>query len=107
MTFQEEYELIKKILDDNMKFSFIFKGKSMEPTLISGDVIEVMQCSNISIGKIYVYYESFPTERFVCHRLIGIKNLLLYFKGDNRRVIDRPILFSDIIGEVCNVLKSM
>ena len=56
MTFMEERELIKKILDDNMKFSFIFKGKSMEPTLISGDVIEVIQCSNISIGKIYVYY---------------------------------------------------
>ena len=54
-----------------------------------------------------MFIMSFPTERFVCHRLIGVKDLLLYFKGDNRSVIDRPISLSDIIGEVCNVVKAM
>lgn len=102
---KEEFDIIKEIIND-VQYAFGFEGSSMEPTIKEGDIVEIKGVDKFVPQKIYVYYDAYPTERLVCHRLVCIKDNYFYFKGDNRACLDRPITSDMILGEVYNVRKS-
>lgn len=71
-------------------------GKSMNPTLLEGDVVTIKQCDDYHKGDIVVF--RYKDEGVLIHRLI--KHTDRYFcKGDNSYRLE-DITFDQIIGKV-------
>lgn len=77
------------------KSIYYVEGKSMYPTLISGDKILVEKKRDIYIGDIVAFYLG---KKLVVHRVVRVKGDMLYTKGDNSLSCDSPITVSDIQG---------
>jgi len=81
---------------------FAYRGRSMNPTLWEGDILEVMPYHDASIkaGDIIVF-NSPQDETFVVHRVISISSDNIHTKGDNNTHNDEWCLRSPaIIGKV-------
>ncbi len=86
----------------------VVEGRSMEPTLQTGDLVMVIKVSpeDIHVGDIIVYKK--PNGTFIIHRVIKIKqiNNQLYYvtQGDNNPIPDGPgVPYKDVIGKVVSV----
>lgn len=86
----------------------VVEGKSMEPTLQTGDLVLVVKVSpeNIRVGDVIVYKK--PDGTFIIHRVIKIKNVDNQFyyvtQGDNNPIPDGPgIPYGNVIGKVVSV----
>jgi hypothetical protein len=78
---------------------FSFKGSSMMPAIPYSCEIIASPIENIEIGNIYVYLDE-DTESFaklVCHRLVEHSDGRYIFKGDNRCIMDKPIVREKIL----------
>ncbi len=86
----------------------VVEGRSMEPTLQTGDLVLVVKVSpeDIHVGDIIVYKK--PSGTFIIHRVIKIKRVddQFYYitQGDNNPIPDGPgIPYKDVIGKVVSV----
>jgi len=86
----------------------VVEGRSMEPTLQTGDLVLVVKASpnDIHVGDIVVYKK--PDGTFIIHRVIEIKQISgqLYYvtQGDNNPIPDGPgIPYEDVIGKVVSI----
>ncbi len=86
----------------------VVEGKSMEPTLQTGDLVLVIRVSpkDIHVGDIIVYKKLGGT--FIIHRVIKIKHVddQFYYvtQGDNNPIPDGPgVPYRDVIGKVVSI----
>ncbi len=86
----------------------VVEGKSMEPTLQTGDLVLVIRVSpeDIHVGDIIVYKK--PDGTFIIHRVIKVKHVddQFYYvtQGDNNPIPDGPgVPYRDVIGKVVSV----
>lgn len=86
----------------------VVEGRSMEPTLQTGDLVLVIKVSpkDIHVGDVIVYRK--PSGTFIIHRVIRIKSVdgQLYYvtQGDNNPIPDGPgIPYGEIVGKVASV----
>ncbi len=82
----------------------VVEGKSMEPTLQTGDLVFVVKTSpkDLKVGDVVVYRK--PSGEYVIHRIIKIVkvgNMLdVETKGDNNFIADGVIPVNWIVGKV-------
>jgi signal peptidase len=85
----------------------VVEGKSMEPTLQTGDLVFVIKTSpkDLRVGDVVVYRK--PSGEFVIHRIIRIVkvgNMLdVETKGDNNFIADGEIPVNWIVGKVVGI----
>jgi len=109
---RRESELTKDFLDivhseNSRKDSrhplfFTYKGRSMNPTLWQGDLLEVIPYDGIKIkeGDIIIFNNP-QGEGFIVHRIVSMSSHGIYTKGDNNNHRDQWNLGSSaIIGKV-------
>ncbi len=99
----------------NTHFLAVIEGRSMEPTLNTGDLVLMLPVNDpreISIGDVIVFRR--PNGELIIHRVIEIRiyNDTYYYvtKGDNNPVPDPPnnpgepgISFRSVIGKVVSI----
>ena len=56
----------------------------------------INKSSEMTIGKVYVYSKG---NKKIIHRLIGVVDSKLIFKGDNNDIIDKPVDVSSVVCE--------
>jgi signal peptidase len=85
----------------------VVEGKSMEPTLQTGDLVFVIKTSptDLKVGDVVVYRK--PSGEFVIHRIIRIVKvgsmLDVETKGDNNFIADGEIPVNWIVGKVVGI----
>lgn len=87
-------------LIDKKNIEFNVLGDSMYPVLMPGDIIEVKKEQKYSLGDIIVFL--YKNEGIIVHRLLRIKNHILYLKGDNSFRLE-DISIDNVIGKVISV----
>ncbi len=77
----------------------VVKGSSMVPTLQEGDLVIVMRVDpgEIEVDDIIVYTVG---GEEVIHRVIGKEGDIVFTKGDNNPLPDKPVHVSAVLGEV-------
>lgn len=88
--------ILKRKLEKNGELLLRVEGLSMLPLIKAGDYVKVIRAKNIQVGDVAVYcYKG----ELVIHRIIDIKNEVLFGKGDNAfKIEDFPII--DFLGKV-------
>ena len=99
----------------NTHFLAVIEGRSMEPTLNTGDIVFMIPVSDpreISVGDVIVFKR--PNGELIIHRVIEIKiykDIYYYItKGDNNPIPDPPnnsgepgIDFRSVVGKVISL----
>ncbi len=85
----------------------VVEGRSMEPTLQTGDLVIILRDrGSISVGDVIVYYKN--SDSLVIHRVVRIyvsKDGIKYYvtKGDNNIHADPPIPESRVAGKALEI----
>lgn len=74
-----KYDKMKEIIIELGSLKLRVEGRSMEPTIQNGELINVVPPVEISIGDILLYQRRYD---LLLHRVIE-KELMLCMKGDN------------------------
>ena len=94
---------------DNNFFYVIARGKSMKPTIMSGDILAIRRVNSLnelSVGDIITYrpsaiYSPLNNSGTVTHRICEIRGDKIFAKGDNNVSIDpQTIYLDDVVGLV-------
>ncbi|MGC9148327.1 MAG: signal peptidase I [Sulfolobales archaeon] len=103
----------------NTHFLAVVEGRSMEPTLNTGDIVFMIPISDpreINVGDVIVFKR--PNGELIIHRVIEIKiykdSYYYVTKGDNNPIPDPPnnpgepgISFRSVIGKVLSLGKGV
>lgn len=85
---------------------FLVQSGSMEPSIMTGDVIIVK--SDLNYKKLNVVTFKDSQNRIVTHRIIDIKDDLFITKGDANRSVDNGTThFNKVIGKVVFILPKL
>lgn len=85
---------------------YLVQSGSMEPTIMTGDVIMVKGQADYKVREVATFKDS--GNRIITHRIIEIKNGLFITKGDANRTTDNGnIQFNQIIGKVVFILPRL
>jgi hypothetical protein len=96
-------ELMKAVLEKGASFRFRAGGSSMVPFIRDGDVLTLMLLKNgPSPGEVCAFVHP-QNGKLIVHRLVGRKNNMFRFKGDNTREADGYVQLENILGKVVSV----
>lgn len=85
------------------RFPVAVRGRSMQPTLQSGDVILVEPATKLRRGQI-VTFAAGDSGVVVTHRVLAVSDGMVTCRGDNRRRRDRPVPVVAVIGRACETM---
>lgn len=93
-----------KLIKEDVTDQFIYSGLSMHPTFKPGQLLYIRPTMNgLSVGDVIVYSDH-NQKINVVHRVVKIKDGLVYTRGDNNPYNDvNPIHPKDILGVVVKV----
>jgi len=92
-------DIVKTITTQDGIFPLTVKGTSMEPFLKDRKtVVNLKKHEQVKTGRIYLFKHN---EKLLLHRLIGVKENTLLFRGDAQRTIEHA-KHKDILAEVQN-----
>lgn len=101
-------DMIRQYLKEGSSLVVCGAGTSMEPTISSGDRLEIVASETLSVGDIVLV--QMRSDVFVAHRIIGISRTqagtLITTKGDNLAQPDCPIPQDYIIGKVVAIHRT-
>lgn len=96
-------EVIKGVMGKGASFRFKASGWSMSPFIRDGDILTLIPVkSGPSIGDVVAFINP-ANGKLIVHRLIGKRNGLYTFKGDNLKEIDGTMPYESILGKVSGV----
>ena len=79
--------------------SYVVQSGSMEPTIMTGDIIFVSHQERYNKNDVITFMEG--DRRIITHRVVDERNFQLITKGDANRIEDNStVSFSRIIGKV-------
>ena len=81
----------------------IYKGRSMNPTLMEPELMEVVSIgfNSIRIGDVILYHHPYDAQKNVVHRVVDIQVRALKTRGDNNTRNDPYVVTADhVIGMV-------
>ncbi len=85
---------------------FLVQSGSMEPTIMTGDVIIVKGQSDYAARQVITFKDS--SDRIVTHRIVDVKNGIFITKGDANRTTDNGnIQINQIIGKLVYILPKL
>ena len=85
---------------------FLVQSGSMEPTIMTGDVIVVKSQTDYKVRDVATFKDS--SNHIITHRVTEIKNGVFVTKGDANRTTDNGnIQFNQIIGKVIFILPKL
>ncbi len=86
--------------------SFVVQSGSMEPAIMTGDIIVVRQQSEYYPNETITFFNN--SDQIVTHRIVEIENDLYKTKGDaNRAGDDDKIAKDQVIGKVVLVIPKL
>ena len=102
---QEFSLLIKAVVEKNVPVKFKVTGKSMFPSILSGDVLTLAPYDNRKpeIGDVIACSQN---NQIIVHRIINEMNGRFLIKGDNVLKCDGFFPCNQIIGYVCAIERN-
>lgn len=95
----------RKIDSFNYRF-FLVQSGSMEPAIMTGDVIFVKYQSRYQINDVITFYEE--DKRIVTHRIVSTRNGKFVTKGDANRTEDNSVVdVQNVIGKTVLVVPKI
>lgn len=91
--------ILEGALEDNMNVRFIVTGISMYP-LFRGDVDTVTLKKKTTVKKYDILLYQRENGDYILHRVVNIKNDILYMAGDYETTIEFPIYKNQVIATV-------
>ena len=97
------------LLAAGYKVRFRAKGRSMEPTIMAGDLLTVapVDDNDVRVGQIVMIVSD--KGRAIVHRIVSCRNdgprELIQTCGDNASVKDKPVEKQQILGKIVEVLR--
>lgn len=102
---EDIYPFILEAFSKDLTFTFPIHGTSMLPLLKTGDLVTIRKVdSNLKKGDI-VLFRRFD-ESFVLHRIIRVNNDSYDIVGDHQGIIEKNVLFGQMIGVVISYNKN-
>ena len=76
-------------------------GGSMLPFMHNGDMVELEPLDSLpAIGDVVLVRCGSDSERYVLHRLVGVKGEKLFIRGDAQEHCEGPFTQGDVLGRV-------
>lgn len=101
-------DMIRQYLKSGSSVMVCGTGKSMEPTISSGDTLEIAAPDVLSVGDIVLI--QMQPDVFVAHRIIRIEQTgagaFITTKGDNLSQPDYPVPQDYVIGKIIAISHS-
>jgi hypothetical protein len=98
--------LIREVLARGSRVRLRAGGASMQPYLRDGDILIIgVPTRPLKIGDVAAFTAP-PDGALLIHRLIGVRDGSLRFKGDGVRFVDPPIRAEDVLGIVLTVERA-
>lgn len=96
-------ELAKDAITNNLSLWLKVSGRSMSPTIKSGEkiLIKLVELEQIKIGDIVVYKTN---DKLISHRIIFIGHLRFTIKGDSE-LVWRSCDYNSILGKIVSIEK--
>lgn len=89
--------VLEEALNFGAAVTFTTHGKSMRPILNDGDSVTIKKYDKYKVGDVILFRNT--DGDFVLHRIIKIKNGLIYAQGDQLCKKDEPIKFEQVLGK--------
>jgi len=104
---QEFALLIKAVVEKNVPVKFKVTGKSMFPSILSGDVLTLTPYDDRKpeIGDVIALSDA-QNNQIIVHRIINEMNRQFLIKGDNVLKCDGFFPCNQIIGYVCDIERN-
>lgn len=97
--------VIEEVVNSGGKFTLVINGKSMTPLIIENrDAAILCAADDIKRFDIILYRRS--NGSYVLHRIVKIKNDVLYLCGDNQTEIEYPIYKDQVIAKACGIIRN-
>lgn len=98
--------LIREVLARGSRVRLRAGGASMQPYLRDGDVLLIgAPARPLKTGDVAAFMAP-PDGALLVHRLIGVRDGSLRFKGDGVRFVDPPVRAEDVLGIVLSVERA-
>ncbi len=98
--------LIREVLARGSSVRLRAGGASMQPCLRDGDILLIgAPARPLKTGDVAAFTAP-PDGALLIHRLIGVRDGSLRFKGDGVRFVDPPVRGEDVLGIVLFVERS-
>lgn len=105
------YELLSVLLTAGTEVRIEVTGKSMLPTLKSGDTVLVRKVAENDLRRGDIILFRGESGSLLLHRLIALERnsggSILLAKGDALRSFDARVTFANVLGKVCAVEKNV
>ncbi len=101
---EDIYPFILEAFSKDLTFTFPIHGTSMLPMLKTGDLVTIKKVESLQKGDI-VLFRRFD-ESFVLHRIIRVNNDSYDIVGDHQGIIEKNVLFGQMIGVVISYNKN-
>jgi signal peptidase I len=101
---EDIYPFILASFSKDLTFTFPIHGTSMLPMLKTGDLVTIKKVESLQKGDI-VLFRRFD-ESFVLHRIIRVNNDSYDIVGDHQGIVEKNVLFGQMIGVVISYNKN-
>jgi signal peptidase I len=101
---EDIYPFILEAFSKDLTFTFPIHGTSMLPMLKIGDLVTIKKVESLQKGDI-VLFRRFD-ESFVLHRIIRVNNDSYDIVGDHQGIVEKNVLFGQMIGVVISYNKN-
>ncbi|RIA75633.1 signal peptidase I [Anaeroplasma bactoclasticum] len=101
---EDIYPFILEAFSKDLTFTFPIHGTSMLPMLKTGDLVTIKKVESLQKGDI-VLFRRFD-ESFVLHRIIRVNNDSYDIVGDHQGIVEKNVLFGQMIGVVISYNKN-
>ena len=101
---EDIYPFILEAFSKDLTFTFPIHGTSMLPMLKTGDLVTIKKVESLQRGDIVLFRRC--DESFVLHRIIKVNNDSYDIVGDHQGIIEKNVLFGQIIGVVISYNKN-
>lgn len=93
---------MKRIVKHTKYINGVAFGKSMIPLINPGDKLFIGKkvLKDIRVGDIVVFKDK---NRYISHRIYKIRKNTLFPRGDNSYILDKPILYKDLVGTLIRI----
>ncbi|MEE0946735.1 MAG: S24 family peptidase [Acutalibacteraceae bacterium] len=105
ISLEEMLPAMEETLNSGGKVTFVTKGRSMAPLLVSGrDSVVIGRFDEYKKGDVVLFRNN--EGEFILHRIYKIKNDLYYTEGDSLLISDPPIKKEQILGKAVSFIRN-
>jgi signal peptidase I len=98
------------ILGEGFNLRFRASGKSMQPFILNGDVLEVEPCNGRVVQKGEIILCKTGERNLVAHRVVKIKKFdnkkLIFLRGDSNLESEYIVFQEQVLGHIVSIIRN-